>query len=52
MVHANPLLHLADSVEVTFGEQKTVIKDETVSQDNTNKPWSELNPVKLLASVV
>ena len=41
--HGSPNLHLAESVSINFGEQKSEVKDETVSQDNNNAP--DLNPV-------
>ena len=40
----NPYLHLAHTVSIDFGDQKSEIKNETVSQDNNWK--DELNPVK------
>jgi hypothetical protein len=48
--HDSPLLHLAQSVSVDFGLQKSNIRDETVSQDNNDKP--ELNPVILMARTI
>ena len=41
---------MAESVSIDFGDQQSEIKDETVSQDNNNKP--ALNPVKLYAHTV
>ena len=52
MSHDNPNLHNASSVEITFGSQKTEIKDETISQDNNGRPLDELNPVPLYAEIV
>ena len=47
MTDDSPLLHLAQSVSINFGLQKSNIRDESVSQDNNDKP--ELNPVFLMA---
>ena len=48
--HDDPNLHLADTVDITFGDQKSNIKDETVSQDRTEDPT--LNPVALYAETI
>ena len=48
--HDSPFLHLAETVSVDFGLQKSKIRDETVSQDNNGK--EELNPVILFANTI
>ena len=48
--HNDPDLHLAETVSIDFGEQKSEIKDETVSQDSND--WKELNPVWLFAQTI
>ena len=48
--HDHPHLHLALSVTCLFGEQKTDIKDEPITQGRTNDP--ELCPVTLWARVI
>ena len=48
--HDSPDLHLAHTVSINFGDQKSEIKDETVSQDNNWK--DELNPVHHFASTI
>jgi hypothetical protein len=47
--HSDPRLHLADTVSITFGDQKTDVKDEIVTQERTT---SDLCPVTLWASTV
>ena len=41
--HSDPLLHLADSVSINFGDQKSEIRNEEVTQYNNDDP--EFNPV-------
>lgn len=41
--HESPELLLSDDVSIDFGEQKSELKDETITQDATSDP--ELNPV-------
>ena len=48
--HDSPALHLADTVSVDFGDQKSNIRDETVSQDNNHR--DDLNPVILFAKTI
>ena len=48
--HDSPSLHLAESVSIVFGLQKSNIRDETVSQDNNHR--KDLNPVILFANTV
>ena len=48
--HNSPLLHLAETVSVDFGFQKSDVRDETVSQDNNGR--SGLNPVPLWAHTI
>ena len=48
--HDCPLLHTADSISIDFGDQKSEIKNETVSQDNNGD--SDLNPVTLYANTI
>ena len=48
--HNSPNLHLATSISIDFGDQKSEIKDETVSQDANNE--SGLNPVTLFAKTI
>ena len=48
--HSSPHLHKATSVSIDFGDQKSEIKDETVSQDANNK--GELNPVVIWAKTI
>ena len=48
--HGSPHLHLAESVSIDFGHQKSNIRDETVTQDNNGK--SDLNPVPLIANTI
>ena len=50
MPHNDPNLHLAETVSIDFGDQKTDIKDETVTQFASDDP--ELNPVKHLAYTI
>ena len=50
VAHDDPLLEESDSVDVTFGDQKTEVKDETVSQDNNHDP--ELNLVRNIAYTI
>jgi hypothetical protein len=48
--HSSPYLKDAESITITFGDQKTDIKDEQVTQERNNDP--ELNPVSLWADVI
>jgi len=48
--HDSPYLHLSHAVSINFGDQKSEIKDETVSQDNNWK--HELNPVYHYANTI
>ena len=48
--HNSPLLHLAETVSINFGFQKSNIRDETVSQDNNRREG--LNPVSLWAHTI
>ena len=48
--HDSPSIHLADTLSIDFGDQKSDIKDETVYQDNNEK--DELNLVKLYANTI
>ena len=48
--HDSPHLHLAKSMSIDFGHQKSNIGDETVTQGNNRK--SDLNPVPLIASTI
>jgi hypothetical protein len=41
--HSHPLIHLADTVTIVFGYQKTDVREESVTQEATND--LELNPV-------
>lgn len=50
VAHSDPDLAESDSVDVTFGDQKTEVKDETISQDNNDDP--ELNPVRNMAYTI
>ena len=50
MPHESPNLYLAESVSIDFGEQKSNVKDKTLSQDNNNK--EALNPVTLFVATV
>ena len=48
--HDDPHLHLSGTVSIDFGEQKSELKDETVTQDNNND--TDLNPVILYSSII
>ena len=48
--HDSPLPHTASLVSVDFGEQKSKIKNETVSQDSNDE--KDLNPAPLLARTI
>ena len=48
--HDSPLPHTASSVSVDFGDQKSEIKNETVSQDSNDE--KDLNPAPLLARTI
>ena len=48
--HDSPLLHKADSISIDSGDQKSEIKNETVSQDNNGK--ADLNPVTMFAKTI
>lgn len=48
--HNSPWLHLAETISITFGQQKTEVQEETVTQFRTNDP--ELCPVNLWAKVI
>jgi hypothetical protein len=48
--HNSRHLHKATSVEINFGDQKSDIKDETVSMDNNGR--ADLNPVTIWAHIV
>ena len=48
--HKDPLLYLAESVPIDFGDQKSDIKDKIISQGTNNSP--KLNPVWLFACTV
>ena len=48
--HNHPQLHLAHSVAILFGRQKTQVLDKAVSQDRTDDP--ELCPVVLWSIVI
>lgn len=48
--HSSPSLHKASSVSIDFGDQKSEIKDETVSQDANNK--GGLNPDAIWAKTI
>ena len=50
MAHNNPDLHKAESVSIDFGDQKSEVKDKTVSQDSNLKRF--LNPVRLFANTI
>ena len=48
--HSDPFLHLAESVSINFGDQKSEINSELVTQYNNNDP--QLNPVTNWASII
>ena len=48
--HKSPHLHRASTVSINFGDQKSEIKDKTVSQDANNKVG--LNPVTIWAKTI
>ena len=48
--HHSTRLHQAQSVSVTFGDQKSEKKDKTVTQDRTDNP--ELDPIDLWADLI
>ena len=45
ILHDSPTLHLADTMSIDFSDQKSNIRDETVSLDNNHR--DNLNPVIL-----
>jgi len=48
--HDSPHLHKAYSISIDFGDQKSELKNETVSQDNNRK--ADLNPVTMFANTI
>ena len=48
--HNDPKLHLAETVSIEFGDQKTEMKDKTVTQFASDDP--EPNPVKHFAYTI
>ena len=48
--HDNPTLHLADTVSIDFGDQKSNIRDEIVTQENNHR--DDLNSVILSAKTI
>ena len=48
--HSHPYLHMSEAVTINFGDQKSEIRFELVSQYNNGDP--QLNPVRNFASIV